>query len=148
MRGILFPHSNVVFFAQSEDPAKVAEDPAAGTSPNPLTGVFGKWEAVENSALALAEVTSLLTVAGRTCSNGKPVPVQDAEWKTFVQELRTASLAAYKAAKNKDQDAILVVAGDLTEACSHCHGVYRENNMSREVSPNRCVKRPPGTPAR
>src|SRR5580692_8518091 len=53
MKGILFPNSNVIFFAQSEDPAKVppAKDPALAT--DPLADAYGKWEAVENSALAL-----------------------------------------------------------------------------------------------
>src|SRR6185295_3792419 len=97
-----FPNSNVVFFAQADDPAKVAADAAGSRSTDPLASVFGKWEAVENSALALAEAANLLTVAGRTCSNGKPAPVQDPEWRTFVEELRTSSLAAYTAATEKN----------------------------------------------
>ena len=148
MRGILFPNSNVVFFAQSEDPDKIVGDQAGSRSTDPLTGVFGKWEAVENSALALAEAADLLTLPGRTCSNGKIAPVQDAEWKTFVRELRASSLAAYKAAKEKNQETILMVAGDLTDACSHCHAVYRESNMGQAISPNRCVKRAGGASTR
>src|SRR4051812_2355153 len=60
MRGILFPNSNVVFAAQSDDPAKVkkAEDPSV--APNPLESVYGGWEAVANSGIALAESARLL----------------------------------------------------------------------------------------
>jgi cytochrome c556 len=44
----------------------------------------------------------------------------------WVQELRDAGMATYKAAQAKNQDAILEVAGVVSEACSHCHDKYRE----------------------
>ena len=55
MRGIIYPSSNVIFAAQTQNPAeiKLAADPAM--SPNLLTSTYGKWDAVENSSLALAE---------------------------------------------------------------------------------------------
>jgi Cytochrome C' len=126
MRGILYPASNVIFAAQSDDPAaiKPAADPA--TSPNPLTSSYGGWNAVENSGIALAEAANLLTIPGRRCSNGKPAPIQNADWQMWVQELRAAGMAAYKAAQAKNQDAILDAAGTVSEACSHCHDKYRE----------------------
>jgi hypothetical protein len=64
MRGILFPNSNVIFAAQSDDPAKVppAKDPS--TSTNPLASTYGGWTAVENSALALSEAANLLILPG------------------------------------------------------------------------------------
>src|SRR4030095_3195690 len=53
MKGILFPMSNVVFAAQNVNPndVKPASDPATAT--DPLASSFGKWEAVENSGIAL-----------------------------------------------------------------------------------------------
>jgi hypothetical protein len=73
MKGILFPSSNVIFAAQSENPADVppAKDPSMAT--NPLASTYGKWEAVENSSLAIAEAANLLTLPGRKCSNGRAV---------------------------------------------------------------------------
>src|ERR1700733_4275273 len=126
MRGILFPASNVIFFAQSEDPEKVppAKDPALAT--DPLANSYGKWQAVENSALALAEASNLLTIPGRKCSNGLPVPVGNADWPKFVQGLREAGRKAYKAAQSKDMDKILDAADTMTAACSNCHDKYRE----------------------
>ena len=62
MRGILFPNSNVVFFAQGNDPAAVPKDADGTTSVNPLAGVYGGWEAIENSSIALAEAANLLTI--------------------------------------------------------------------------------------
>ena len=40
MRGILFPNSNVVFAAQSEDFAKIAQDKDPSTATDPLRGVY------------------------------------------------------------------------------------------------------------
>jgi cytochrome c556 len=95
-----------------------------------LTTVFGKWEAVENSALAIAELADLLNVPGRKCSNGADVPVRNPDWGKFVQEVRDAGMTAYAAAKTKDQDKMTDAAGVLTTACGHCHGRYRERKAA------------------
>ena len=126
MKGILYPNSNVIFFAQSDNPNDVpqAKDPA--TAVNPLASSYGKWEAVENSSLALVEAASLLTVPGRKCSNGLPVPVANADWPKLVQGLRNAGMVAYKAAQSKNQDKILDAADVMTTACANCHDKYRE----------------------
>jgi hypothetical protein len=125
MRGVLFPNSNVVFFAQGNDPAMVkkAEDPSLAT--DPLTGTYGGWEAVANSSVALIEATRLLEVP-RACSNGKPAPISSATWKKGLAELRAAGQAAYQAAQKKDQDAVLDASDKITTACSTCHDKYRE----------------------
>jgi hypothetical protein len=139
MRGILFPNSNVVFFAQGTDPATVTKDADGTTSVNPLAGVYGGWEAIENSGIALAEAANLLTIPGRTCANGKPVPVQNADWQRFVQGLRDAGMASYKAAQSKDMDKMLDAADTLTNACSDCHDVYREKTEQRGGDAARCT---------
>src|SRR5215831_10412090 len=99
MRGVLYPAANVVFFAQSENPADVkpvpGQDPSMAT--DPLTSTFGGWQAIENAALALAESANLLLVPGRVCSNGVPAPINDPDWAKFVQEVRDAAMLAYKA---------------------------------------------------
>jgi len=102
MRGILFPASNVIFAALNDNPDKVppAKDPATAT--DLLASSYGKWQAVENSALAMSEAASLLTVPGRKCSNGVPVPIRNADWPKFVQGLRDAGMTAYKAAQSKN----------------------------------------------
>src|SRR5215471_15204076 len=52
MKGIIYPASNVIFAAQSTNPndVKPAADPSLAT--DPLASTYGKWEAVENAALA------------------------------------------------------------------------------------------------
>lgn len=126
MKGTLYPSSNVIFAAQTENPAdvKAAADPAMAT--NPLASVYGKWQAVENSALAIEEVANLLTIPGRKCSNGLIVPLQNPDWPKLVQGLREAGGSVYKAAQSKNQDNIVIAAGDLTTACDNCHAKYRE----------------------
>jgi hypothetical protein len=126
MKGILYPASNVIFAAQSDNPADVkpAKDPATAT--NPLESAYGKWEAVENAAMALSEAANLLILPGRKCSNGLPVPLKNADWPKFVQGLREAGAATYKAAQSKNQDNILMAADTMTTACANCHDKYRE----------------------
>ena len=126
MKGIIYPNSNVIFAAQDTNPADVAPAKDASVAVNPLESSYGKWEAVENSGLALAESARLLTVPGRMCSNGRAVPIGNADWASLVQGLRQAGLVAYKAAQSKDQDKILDAAEVMTTACSKCHDKYRE----------------------
>jgi hypothetical protein len=140
MRGIFLPNVNVIYAAQSQDPAtiKPADDP--NDSPNPLTGSWGGWTAVENSGLALAEATRLLTVPGRVCSNGKPVPLQNADWAKFAQGLRDAALVAYKAGQAKNMDALGDASDKVTTACMNCHDVYREKTDAQGGLAARCTK--------
>ncbi len=126
MRGTFYPESNVVFAAQDVNPADVphAKDPSMAT--DPLESSYGKWQAVENNALAIAEVADLLMVPGRKCLNGLDVPLKNPDWAKFVQELRDAGMTAYAAAQTKNQDKMTDAAGVMTAACMHCHVKYRE----------------------
>lgn len=126
MRGILFPNSNIIFFAQSMDPTSVkpSADPSMAT--DPLAGTYGGWVAVENSGIALSEAANLLMIPGRVCSNGRPVPLKNPDWAKLVQGLRDAGMAAYKAAQTKDQEKIVDVSDTVTTACQNCHVKYRD----------------------
>jgi len=136
MRSLFFPHSNVVFFTQRFDPSAVksASEPSAST--DPLTGVFGGWQAVENSALTLADASDLLMTPGRKCSNGRDVPLTNPDWEKLVNGLREASMVAYKAALTKDRDKMLDASDVLAQSCSNCHNKYRPGNAA-----NRCAAR-------
>jgi hypothetical protein len=140
MRGVLFPNSNVVFAAQSEDFAKIAQDKDPSLATDPLKGVYNSWTAVEDSGYALAEAANLLMIPGRVCSNGKPAPVGNADWAKFVAGLRDAGMEAVKAAKAKNQDAMLDVSDKMTTACSACHDVYREKSEKQGGEAARCTK--------
>ena len=136
MRGVLYPAANVVFFAQAENPADVkpntGQDPSMAT--DPLASTFGGWQAVENAALALAESTNLLLIPGRVCANGTPVPITDPAWTTFVQQVRDASMKAYKAAQAKDQEKIIELSEALSASCANCHRKWRD----RKTPANHC----------
>jgi hypothetical protein len=126
MKGTFYPASNVVFAAQDQNPANVprAKDPNMAT--DLLASSYGKWEAVENSALAITDLADLLTLPGRKCANGLDVPVSNADWARFVQGLRDAGMKAYAAAESRNQDKITDAADLLTTACKNCHDKYRD----------------------
>jgi hypothetical protein len=128
MRGIMFPNSNVIFFAQDKNPADVKPTGDPSLSTDPLSGTFGGWAAIENSSLALTEAANLLTIPGRVCSNGLPVPVRNADWLKFVQGLREAGMTSYKAAQSKSNEKMLDAADVVTTACSNCHDRYRDKS--------------------
>ena len=130
MRGTFYPQSNVVFAAQDTNPADVqrAKDPSMAT--DLLMSSYGKWQAVENSALAIAETASLLDLPGRKCANGLDVPVKNADWTKFVQQLRDAGMTAYAAAQTKNQDKMTEAADVMTTACQNCHVKYREKKLA------------------
>ena len=130
MRGVFYPAANVFFSAQDQNPADVprAKDPNMAT--DPLTSSFGKWEAVDNSALAIIELADLLMRPGQKCSNGLDVPVNNADWAKFVQGLRDAGMTAWAAAQTRNEDKIIDAAGVMTTACANCHVKYRERRLA------------------
>ena len=136
MRGAFYPAANVVFSAQADNPGDVkfvpGQDPSMST--DPLTSTYGGWQAVENAALALADSANLLLIPGRSCSNGVPAPTTDPAWAMFVQDVRDASMTAYKAAQAKDQDKMIEISETLSAACAGCHLKWR----NRRTPDNRC----------
>lgn len=136
MRGVLYPTANVVFSAQADNPAEAKAPPGhdAGMSTDPLISTFGGWLAVENAALALAESANLMLLPGRHCANGVEVPVKDPQWAAFVEEVRSASMKSYAAARTKDQARMIETAETLSNSCAGCHRKYRD----RRPAANRC----------
>jgi cytochrome c556 len=68
------------------------------------------------------------------------VPVQNPDWAKFVQGLRDAGAAAYKAAQSKNQDNVVDAADVVTTACANCHNVYREKTEAQGGLKGRCTK--------
>lgn len=141
MRGMLFPNANIIFDGQSVDPAQVLKwniSAPEGTATNKFGTLYSGWPAVVNAGVVLAEAANLLTMP-RMCENGKPAPVNAADWKEFVKGLREAGLAAVKAGQSRSQDNVIEAAGTVTEACAACHTIYRE----RPRLADRCTPPPP-----
>jgi hypothetical protein len=142
MRGVMYAQSNVIFAGQM-DVSTIPHDALPAVSPNPLTSVYGGWQAVENASLALAESARLLLVPGRACANGNSVPVQEAAWVKYAGAMHDAALEAYKAAQAKSTDDMVNATAAVSDSCAACHNVYRSNRASFAA---RCTAAPPVTP--
>ena len=136
MKAIMFPNSNIIFASQDVDPATVKQASDPSTAVNPLESAYGGWEAVANAGIALSESANLLLIPGRTCSNGRPMPVNDPDWPKFVQQLKDAGVQATKAALSRNMDNIVTAADTMTTACGNCHDKFRENPKG---IPGRCL---------
>jgi hypothetical protein len=138
MRGIPFTFANVVFDAQSEDPgAPRAPAEVGGGATATFKNVYGGWQEVENSALALAEAANLAMIPGRLCENGKPVPIHEETYRRAALGLAEAGRAAYKAAQSRSLDAMVEVSETVSIACSNCHEPYRDFDNPQD----RCTAR-------
>jgi mono/diheme cytochrome c family protein len=132
MRGMLFPSSNIVFTVQSVDPGAKKE---TGTGDLSTAGgfdwltwggsVYKGWDLVDYAAVSLGESATLMLTPGRRCENGKPVPVDDPEWKKFTADLAEAGRASYRASQTRDQAKVSDSTNQLNDSCSNCHRVYR-----------------------
>jgi len=130
MRGILFPSSNVLFDVQTKDPGAgskggVAKGDATTTSTR-YGDVYAPWMIVDAAAISIAEIGPVLMQPGRRCENGKPVPVDRADWKQYVQGVVEAGRAAYRASQMRSQDAVSDATNTISDACANCHRVYRD----------------------
>lgn len=128
MRGIPFPASNIIFDTQTTDPGQVTEpgDTAGQGATAQFSGVYGGWQAVENAALALQETANLIMIPGRSCENGKPVPIDQEDFQQWATNLADAGAAALKGAQARDLDAMVDVSGTVSDACAMCHEKYRD----------------------
>jgi hypothetical protein len=138
MRGIYFPNSNLIFDVQEHDPgAATKKGQTGGSATDTYANTYSGWEAVENAAVALTDGVDLILMPGRSCQNGKPVPVLRADFQKFARDMRTAGLAVLEAARAKNQEKVSDATNTLTDACSSCHEVYRDKGPAD--SPARCT---------
>jgi hypothetical protein len=99
MLGITVPASNAVFAV-------------AGEAPKDDAG----WQAVEASALAVAESGNLLLM--------KPRAIDDPEWKQFALALVDAGAKAAEAARSKDAEKTGIAGDVMYNVCEQCHAKY------------------------
>ena len=149
MRGMLFPTSNLIFNVQTNDPgARKKTDLQTGTSGFSWVDwgadIYSAWELVDYAALSIAEAAPLLLTPGRRCENGKPVPVDQADWVKFTLEMAEAGRVAYKASQSRNQEVVSEATNQLSESCLNCHVVYRDKPGGTPADPSnkaaRCVK--------
>ena len=150
MRGVTFPNANILFNTQLYDPGKVKPK-----LPVPydyvLWGgtVYYGWTAVDQAVLALKETTPLLLLPGRKCQNGRPVPVQNADFQQYTHELIAFTDELWKAVQTRNQETVSDLSEKLNETCANCHKVYRDVSVSGTASEgsltaDRCNAMPKG----
>ena len=150
MRAVTFPNANIIFNTQLYDPGK--EKPKM---PIPYDYVlWGKtvyygWEAVDEAILALRDTSPMLLLPGRKCQNGRPVPIQNADYQQAVKDLVAFTDELWKAAQTRNQETVSALSEKLNDTCANCHKVYRDVSVSGGASTgsltaDRCNANPKG----
>jgi len=145
MRAIAFPNANIIFNVQLKDPgAQKKKQPAAAPFDYVEWGstVYPGWLAIDQAAVALTETAPLLLTPGRRCQNGRPVPVDRADWKQYVAGLIEVGKLAYTTSKARNYDAFVEVSEKLNDACANCHKVYRDRGGTEGSGATRCQPLP------
>ena len=139
MRGIYFPNANLIFDVQQNDPAAPKKKPApdTGSATAAYGNAYSGWEVVENAAIALTDGVDLILKPGRLCQNGKPVPIQQADFQKFARDMRAAGLEVLAAARTKNQEKTSDATNNLADACSSCHEIYRDKGPADSAA--RCT---------
>lgn len=132
MRGVFFPNSNLIFTVQTHDPAAPPPPPAATSTDKGFSfaawgaGIYTGWQVIDNAAVALADVSPLMLSPGLRCENGRPAPVTDRDWIRFTDRMVEVSKEIYRLSQTRNQEAVAVATGDLSDACAACHQAYRD----------------------
>jgi hypothetical protein len=131
MRGIFFHNSNLIFSIQEVEPSALPPPPPP-SRPDGLTMfdwgllVYTGWSAVENSATAIADASTLLLQPGLRCENGRAAPTTEPDWIRLTDEMIAVAKRTYRLAQTKDKDAVSSYTLDLSNACNACHRTYRD----------------------
>lgn len=141
MRAIAFPNANIIFNLQVKDPT----NEKAGPAPVPFdyvkwgSTIYPGWLAVDQAALALAEAAPLLLTPGRRCQNGRPAPVDRADYRQFVGDMVKVAQEAYSVSKSRNFEAFVAISDKLNTACANCHMVYRDKGGPEGSGAARCI---------
>ena len=141
MRAIAFPNANIIFNLQVRDPT----DEKSGPAPVPFdyvkwgATIYPGWLAVDQAALALAESAPLLLTPGRRCQNGRPAPVDRADYRQYVADMVKVAQEAYKVSKARNFEAFVEISDKLNTACANCHMVYRDKGGPEGSGAARCI---------
>jgi hypothetical protein len=86
----------------------------------------GEWDAVRNSAVALAESGNLLMMVPRAKDGD--------QWMKAAQALIDTSEAAMKAIDSRNAELLFNAGGDIYNACSNCHAKYIDAIVNAETN--------------
>ena len=86
------------------------------------------WETLQMQALMLAESGNLLMMKGRAKNQG--------QWMKDARLLVEAGVAAVKATRAKDMQAVLALNDQIVQSCITCHTQFRPRNRQRRAINN------------
>ena len=141
MRAIAFPNANIIFNLQLKDPATQPKKPPAAAPFDYVewgSTVYPGWLAIDQAAVALTESAPLLLAPGRRCQNGRPVPVDRADWKQYVAALVDVGKLARRSSQARNLEAFIDISEKLNDACANCHKVYRDKGGTEGSGATRC----------
>jgi hypothetical protein len=141
MRAIAFPNANIIFNLQLKNPSTARPKPLAASPFDYVewgSTVYPGWLAVDQAAVALTESAALLLTPGRRCQNGRPAPIDRADWKAFVAALADVGTLAHRASRARNYDAFVEISEKLNDACANCHKVYRDKGGAEGSGTARC----------
>ena len=141
MRAIAFPNANIIFNLQLKNPSTPRPKPLAASPFDYVewgATVYPGWLAVDQASVALTETAGLLLVPGRRCQNGRPAPVDRADWKQFVAALVDVGQLAHRESRARNFEAFGAISEKLNDACANCHKVYRDKGGSEGSGVARC----------
>ena len=141
MRAIAFPNSNILFNVQLKDPGAQTKKPPASAPFDYVdwgSTVYPGWLSIDQAAVAITETAPLLLTPGRRCQNGKPVPVDRADWKQYVAALADVGRLAHQVSKARNYEAFIDLSEKLNDACANCHKVYRDKGGAEGSGATRC----------
>ena len=101
--------------------------------------IYPGWLAVDQAALAIAESAPLLLTPGRRCQNGRPAPVDRADYRQYVADMVKVAQDAYKVSKSRNFEAFVEISDKLNTACANCHMVYRDKGGPEGSGAARCI---------
>lgn len=78
-----------------------------------------EWRAVQHAAILLAESGNVMMMSGRAMDRGN--------WIREARALVDVGAAAYRAAGERDGDALVALSERLYASCVECHKQYRPN---------------------
>ena len=146
MHMIVEPSAQAIF-----DSVAITVTSAGTTEKQPETEE--EWDVVLHNALALAEAANLVAMPGRRVSRPEdentsadpseltPAQIQEKItanpelWIKHIKQLQTVALQAYKAASDKDVQALWNIGEPIDQACETCHLEFWYPNEVRPGPP-------------
>jgi hypothetical protein len=141
MRAVAFPNANIIFNVQLKDPGIPVKKDLANNAFDYVewgSTIYPGWQSIDLASLALAETAPLFLTPGRSCQNGKPVPVDRADWKQYTKDLVDVARIARKEAQARNFEGFVDVSEKLNDACANCHKVYRDRGGREGSGALRC----------